>query len=88
MASKRNGTLYLGCTSNLTRRTWEHRTGAIEGFTKKYGCNRLVWFEGFANLHDARAQEARMKRWRRTWKLRLIELANPDWDDLYQSISQ
>ena len=82
MASGRNGTLYIGVTSNLARRVHEHREGLIEGFTKDHGVNRLVWCEEFARIDDAIAAEKRMKKWCRGWKVRLIEEVNPLWDDL------
>ena len=88
IASKRNGTLYLGVTSDLRQRIWQHRTGAIEGFSKKYGCTRLVWTEHFPNLHDARAREWQMKKWKRSWKIALIEKANPEWRDLWHDINK
>jgi putative endonuclease len=88
LASKRNGTLYLGVTSDLKQRIWQHRTGAIEGFSKKHGCKMLVWAEHFPNLHDARAQEWRMKKWKRAWKMALIEKSNPQWRDLWDEINK
>jgi putative endonuclease len=86
MASKRNGTIYIGVTSDLPQRATQHREGLIEGFTKEYGCTRLVWFEHHDDLQDARARELQMKKWKRLWKLRVIEEMNPDWDDLYESL--
>ena len=86
MASKRNGTIYLGVTSNLPERAFQHRNGQIEGFTKKYGSKMLVWYQRFENLHDARKREVQMKSWKRLWKLREIEEMNPDWTDLYGSL--
>jgi putative endonuclease len=82
MSSGRNGTLYTGMTSNLTARVWKHRTGTFEGFSKTYGCTRLVWFERFGWVTQAIQREKRIKEWRRDWKLRLIEEANPSWLDL------
>ena len=87
VASKRNGTLYLGVTSDLPARIWQHRTGAVEGFAKKYKCNRLVWREHFENLHDAREREWQMKKWKRAWKTELIEKENPEWRDLWHEIN-
>ena len=87
MASGRNGTLYLGSTVNLPKRVWEHRTGVVEGFTKRYGCKCLVWFEVAGNWEAARQRELQMKEWKRAWKVREIEGLNPDWDDLYGSIA-
>ena len=83
LASKRNGTLYVGVTSDLARRTWEHRVGVLEGFTKYYGAHRLVYAEFHASMADAILREKRVKRWRRAWKLALIEQDNPGWRDLY-----
>lgn len=88
VASKRNGTLYLGGTSDLPTRIWQHRTGAGDGFSKKYGCTRLVWFEHFDNLHDAREREWQMKKWKRAWKIELIEKSNPQWRDLWDMINR
>jgi putative endonuclease len=88
VASKRNGTIYLGVTSDLRQRIWQHREGVIEGFSKQYGCTKMVWFEYFENLHDARAQEWRMKKWKRSWKLDLIEKNNPQWLDLWDDINR
>ena len=88
MASQRNGTLYLGSTDNLARRVWEHRNGVVEGFTKRYGCKLLVWYEAHEDLMIARQREYRMKEWKRAWKIREIEGLNPDWDDLYDRIAQ
>lgn len=86
MASQRNGTIYLGVTSNLPKRVFEHREGLIEGFTKKHGCKLLVWFEAYDDLQEARATELRMKNWNRQWKLKRIERMNPDWRDLWDEI--
>ncbi|RJF90434.1 GIY-YIG nuclease family protein [Sphingomonas cavernae] len=86
MASKRNGTLYIGVTSDLVKRVWEHRNGRIEGFTKKYGCKILVWYQVFETIEAARGRELQMKEWRRNWKLREIEAMNSDWNDLYPSL--
>ena len=87
MASGRNGTLYTGATSDLPRRVWEHRNEVVEGFTKKYGCKLLVWYQAFDSLEAARHRELQMKEWRRAWKIREIEGLNPDWDDLFDSLS-
>jgi putative endonuclease len=86
MASGKNGTIYIGVTSDLVKRVWEHRTGEVPGFTKKYGCNRLVWFEAHDDLQQARARELQMKEWKRAWKVRLIEESNLDWADLYPTL--
>ncbi|MGP1354294.1 MAG: GIY-YIG nuclease family protein [Parasphingopyxis sp.] len=82
MANRRNGTLYLGVTSNLPQRAYQHRGGLIDGFSKKHGCKRLVWFEAFDDLNMARERERQMKKWKRNWKLRVIEEHNPRWRDL------
>ena len=87
MASGRNGTIYIGVTSNLLQRVVQHRTGAIDGFTKDYGCHTLVWYEAHDSIEAARQRELRMKEWKRDWKLREIEGFNPDWDDLYDRIA-
>jgi putative endonuclease len=87
VASKRNGTLYTGVTSDLTKRAYEHREGLIPGFTKKYGCKSLVWFAAFDTIEAARARELQMKEWRRAWKLEAIEKLNPDWADLALSLT-
>lgn len=86
MASKRNGTLYVGVTSDLAVRVWQHRNDVVEGFTKKYGVHMLVYFELHDDMESAIVREKRLKKWNREWKLRLIEEMNPDWDDLYESI--
>ena len=82
MASARKGTLYIGVTSNLARRTGEHKQDLRKGFTEKYGIHRLVWFEEYGDIRDAILREKRMKKWRRKWKIELIEKVNPDWTDL------
>jgi len=87
MASKRNGTLYLGVTSSLAQRAWQHRNKLMNGFSKDYGCTKLVWFEMFEDLQEGRACELRMKKWKRVWKIELIEKMNPGWEDLFESIA-
>jgi putative endonuclease len=86
MASGRNGTIYIGVTSNLVKRAWEHRTGVVSGFTRDYRCRLLVWYAAFEDIQDARAHELRMKKWNRAWKLREIEEMNPLWNDLYPTL--
>ncbi|MDP4604822.1 MAG: GIY-YIG nuclease family protein [Erythrobacter sp.] len=86
MASRRNGTIYIGVTTDLAKRVWEHREGLIEGFTKKYGCKTLVWFEHPDTIEAAITREKQMKEWRRAWKLRRIEEMNPDWNDLFELV--
>jgi len=87
MASRRNGTLYIGVTSDLPKRAFEHREGLIPGFTKKYGCKFLVWFAVFDSIEAARARELQMKEWRRAWKLEAIEKLNPGWADLTPTLA-
>jgi putative endonuclease len=84
VASKRNGTLYTGVTSDLLTRIAQHRNGEIPGFPAKYGCKQLVWFEQHAEIEEAIGREKRIKRWLRKWKLALIEANNPSWRDLYE----
>ena len=86
LASKRNGTLYVGVTSDLVKRVWEHRNDERDGFTKQYRVHRLVYFERFADMPSAIAREKAIKKWRRAWKLELIERDNPGWLDLWDSI--
>lgn len=83
LASGRNGTLYTGVTNDLQRRAWEHLQGAVEGFTKTYGIKDLVYYEVFGSVSAAIAREKVLKRWRRAWKIKLIEGANPTWSNLY-----
>ena len=82
LASKRNGTLYVGVTNNLARRLSEHKAKQVPGFTRKYDVDQLVYFEAFNSIVEARAREHSLKRWRRAWKVALIEKLNPDWRDL------
>jgi putative endonuclease len=86
VASRRNGTIYVGSTDDLARRTFEHREKIRDGFTKTYGCDRLVWFETYEDRESAFRRERRIKEWRRSWKLMLIEQDNPTWDDLYDRL--
>jgi putative endonuclease len=87
LASKRNGTLYIGVTSNLGERVWLHKTREIPGFTAKYGVDKLVWFKFFERIEDAIAEEKRLKNWKRAWKIALIEKTNPQWRDLYDELT-
>lgn len=87
MANKRNGTIYLGVTSDLVKRAYQHREALVEGFTKKYGCQLLVWYEQFDDIQDARVREYQMKSWKRAWKLRVIEEKNPTWRDLFNDLN-
>jgi putative endonuclease len=82
LASKRNGTLYVGMTNNLTRRVFEHKSGLVEGFSKKYSVEKLVYFESTSDVNEAIIREKRLKKWKRQWKIDLIEQSNPDWRDL------
>jgi putative endonuclease len=82
LASARNGTLYIGVTSDLARRCWEHREGLVEGFTKRHGVKRLVYFEMFEDVYQAIARETRLKKYKREWKLNLIQKSNLEWRDL------
>ena len=82
LASKRNGTLYIGVTNNLARRLSEHKARLVPGFTRKYAVDQLVYFEAFSSILDARAREHALKRWNRAWKIALIEKSNPGWRDL------
>ena len=87
LASKRNGTLYIGVTSDLPKRIWEHKNKLVEGFTFKYDVDKLVYCELHADADTATAREKQLKKWRRAWKLRLMEEGNPAWKDLYDEIS-
>jgi putative endonuclease len=86
LASKRNGTLYIGVTSNLQKRAWEHKNDVIEGFTKQYRVHQLVYYELHADMPSAITREKQMKKWNRSWKLELIERQNPGWKDLWEGI--
>ena len=86
LASKRNGTLYTGITSDLVKRVWQHKNNSVEGFTKKYNVKILVYYEIYNDAESAITREKRIKKWRRAWKLRLIEEKNPHWKDLYDEI--
>ncbi|GAA0678228.1 GIY-YIG nuclease family protein [Sphingomonas insulae] len=87
MANGRNGTIYVGVTSNLTRRAWEHREGSSDGFTKRYGCKLLVWFEAADTMEAAILREKQLKAGSRAKKITLIEAMNPKWHDLYEQIA-
>jgi putative endonuclease len=86
LASKRNGTLYIGVTNNLVKRVYEHKNNLVEGFTKKYNVHNLVYYESYCDVYAAIAREKAMKKWKRAWKIELIEKANPLWNDLYCDI--
>jgi len=87
MASQPNGTLYTGMSSNLVRRVWQHKSNMVEGFTDKYNIKNLVYYEVHDSAESAITREKQIKKWRRKWKLRLIEERNPQWEDLYSKIS-
>jgi putative endonuclease len=87
VASQRNGTIYIGMTDDLAKRIYEHKTKAQPGFTATYGCDRLVWYETHDTRESAFQRERRLKDWRRSWKLLLIEADNPTWDDLYETLN-
>lgn len=86
LASKRNGTLYVGATNNLQRRIYEHRNNLIDGFTKRYNVHRLVYFEETTNVESALRREKQLKAWERSWKMQLIERTNVQWEDLYTKL--
>jgi putative endonuclease len=88
LANRRNGTLYIGVTSDLLKRAWQHRNDITEGFTKRYGIHRLVHYELYEDMVSAITREKQMKKWNRSWKLELIERQNPDWNDLWEGIVQ
>ncbi|MEA0970596.1 GIY-YIG nuclease family protein [Candidatus Megaera venefica] len=87
LASKRNGTLYVGVTGDLSRRIYEHKENLNDGFTKKYNINQLIYIEEFQDIIEAIHREKCLKKWNRAWKLRLIEEQNPDWRDLYETVT-
>ncbi|GAB2891627.1 GIY-YIG nuclease family protein [Uliginosibacterium flavum] len=86
LASQRNGTLYVGVTSDLIKRVWQHRNGEVDGFSKRHGVSLLVWFEQHATMDSAITREKQIKKWNRDWKLRLIEERNPYWHDLWEQV--
>ena len=86
LASEPYGTLYVGVTSDLVKRIWDHKNGFVEGFTKKYGVKQLVWYEEHGSIISAIEREKRIKRWHRDWKVNLIQAMNPQLDDLYEKI--
>jgi putative endonuclease len=86
LASRRNGTLYIGMTDDLPKRVWMHRAGVLPGFTKQYGVRMLVWYEQHETRESAFARERQLKKWNRAWKIKLIEQTNPAWRDLYDDI--
>jgi putative endonuclease len=88
LSSRRNGTLYVGITSNLIKRIYEHKNNLVAGFTKKYNVHRLVWYEIHESVETAISREKQIKKWKRAWKLELIEKNNPNWNDLYEGICE
>ncbi len=86
LASKRNGTLYTGVTSRLSKRVWEHKNNVIESFTSKYGVHILVWYESHDTMESAIQREKAIKNWKRAWKIAMIEAMNPKWRDLYPDL--
>ena len=88
LASRRNGTLYIGSTTDLSRRVWEHKERLTPGFTSEHDVVLLVWYEGYDRVIEARHREYAIKKWRRNWKLRLIEEINPEWRDLYLELNR
>jgi putative endonuclease len=87
LASKRNGTLYIGVTNNLIKRVYEHKTDLVDGFTKKYRVHNLIYYEIYNSIDDAIVREKRLKKWKRQWKIELIEKNNPEWMDLYERLT-
>ena len=87
VANRRNGTIYVGSTDDISRRIWQHKTKVFPGFTAEFGCDRLVWYEVQHTRLAAFARERQIKEWKRLWKLRLIEAANPTWADLYETLN-
>ncbi|HEX7229874.1 MAG TPA: GIY-YIG nuclease family protein [Candidatus Binatia bacterium] len=88
LTSKRNGTLYIGVTSDLLKRCWEHKNNLVDGFTKQYGVHQLAYFELHRDMTEAITREKQLKRWNRAWKLKLIEKHNPDWKDLWEVLTK
>ena len=86
LASKRNGTLYIGVTNNLIKRVWEHKNNVVHGFTEKYNIHKLVYYEAGTDASSAIMREKQMKKWNRQWKIELIEKNNPEWNDLYREL--
>ena len=86
MANRKDGPIYVGCSSDLVKRVYEHRNRQVEGHTRKYWCTRLVWFEAYDDIQEARTAERRMKKWNRDWKVRRIVERNPEWKDLWDEI--
>ena len=87
LASDRNGTIYIGVTSDLVKRIWQHKEGLVQGFTKEYGVHKLMWYEMHESAESAITREKQVKKWNRSWKIKLIEEMNPYWNDLYLSFT-
>ena len=87
LASKRNGTLYIGVTSELAKRVWQHKNNVVDGFTMRYSVHQLIWYELHETMESAIEREKALKNWERVWKLALIENSNPGWQDLYETIA-
>ncbi len=87
LVSRRNGTFYVGVTSDLIKRVWEHKNGLVEGFTKRYNVHQIVWYETHPNMESAIVREKAIKEWKRQWKLELIESMNPEWRDLFDALT-
>jgi putative endonuclease len=87
LSSRKHGTLYLGVTNDIVRRAYQHKQKMLPGFSAKYGVDHLVWYEAFSDVTEAISREKEIKKWRRDWKIALIEADNPDWDDLYDRIA-
>lgn len=87
LASRKHGTLYIGVTSNVIKRVWEHREGLVKGFTEDYDVHKLIYFEQFERMEDAIVREKQLKKWNRDWKINLIEANNPEWVDLYPALA-
>ena len=87
LTNKKDGVLYIGVTNDLTRRVWEHKQKIVEGFSRKYQCKNLVYYETAIDINSAITREKQIKKWKREWKIRLIEKDNPDWRDLYPEIA-
>jgi len=87
LASKKNGTLYIGVTNDLIKRVYEHKNNLVEGFTKRYGVHKLVYYEIYSDIYDAIEREKRLKKWNREWKINLIKKSNPSWEDLYLNLT-
>ena len=88
LASQKNGTLYVGVTNDLIKRVWQHKNKVADGFTKKYGIDKLVYYEATENIESAILREKQLKKWNRAWKIRIIHEMNPKWNDLYNEIAK